>query len=986
MRSGRTWRRVLLGLAVVVAALVAAGTVHAFLTASATPGSSGQAIVGSIDPPTDVAVPAYSDTGSVALSWGVATLTGGGPVLGYYVTRTDSATHATDAACGSDSTHLIPTPSCTDGDGIAYGGLSNAPVLDGSYTYTVTAAYHLWRAGAAASDPVTVDTAPPTSTLTAPAAEGPFAAAAWSAGCAASPFDASDAICGTADGTGSSLAGVVVSVESTSGSTSGEYWGGSAFDQPDETGAALLPATSSDGYAHWTVPFPVADLPDGSYAVRVHASDAAGNVQATTTSQAFTIDTTAPTTTDDATAGWRSSPVTVTLSADDGAGSGVAATYVTTDGSTPVVVGGVPQGTTQQGSSVSLSSDGIYTIEYFSVDRAGNAGPVETAARQVTIDTAPPDPGAVATDGAATSGGTTFVAAGQPLSDPGAADPTVGGASSGVASVSYRYCSVAADPGGATCTTTRAIGTSSDGSGHSVVWDTGSLPDGPYRLAATVTDGAGNDATSPAVAVTVDDSAPTTTDDTGSIGSGWLDTPQTVTLTPSDGAGSGVAATYYTTDGSAPTTSSTEGTSVELSTDGIYTVEYLSVDELGNAESAKSAATTIRIDAHAPDAGAVVTDGALVDGGTTYVKTGQALTDTTAADPTVGGAASGVAEIAYYYCQASCSSTPGSDPASWTEIATPAAGAPYSVVWDSQALADGVYSLVAAATDAAGNTGYSGVRQVTVDNGGSTAAFTFPADGGFYDPAGWAAIAGTADDAAGPGVTTVAVAIQDGSGAYYDGAAFAGATPTFLAASGTTAWSYAVPSSALTDGDTYHLTVQTTDALGNVDPAAATRSFTYDTTAPSVSLTFPADGGAYEAAGWTAGAPILGTATDATSGIAGAASIALTITQTSTGDTWNGSAFAPEAATVQPDTFSAGVWTYGFPSADFPADGTYTVSVAVTDQAGNVGSGPASTFTYDPPPASAASTTTTTSTTITTSTTVTTPTTTASTTAGDGGG
>jgi Bacterial Ig domain/Chitobiase/beta-hexosaminidase C-terminal domain/PASTA domain len=120
--------------------------------------------------------------------------------------------------------------------------------------------------------------------------------------------------------------------------------------------------------------------------------------------------------------------------------------------------------------------------------------------------------------------------------------------------------------------------------------------------AQTVTahDGAGN-AASAGFEVTEDVSAPSTTDDTTSIGSAWQTAPVSVTLTPTD-AGAGVAATYYTTDGSVPTTSSDQGASVDLAVDGAYVVRYFSVDNVGNAEPVQTASATIRIDQTAPDA------------------------------------------------------------------------------------------------------------------------------------------------------------------------------------------------------------------------------------------------------------------------------------------------------------------------------------------------------------------------------------------------
>ncbi|HEX5468479.1 MAG TPA: Ig-like domain-containing protein, partial [Gaiellaceae bacterium] len=142
--------------------------------------------------------------------------------------------------------------------------------------------------------------------------------------------------------------------------------------------------------------------------------------------------------------------------------------------------------------------------------------------------------------------------------------------------------------------------------------------------------------------VTPDTTGPATTDDTGAIGSGWHNAPVTVTLSPSD-ADSGVAATYYTTDGSTPTTSSDEGTSVDLTTNGVYTVKYFSVDRVGNAEPVQTAGTPIRIDLTAPVAPTVtLTESspfAHVSGTTIYVKSGETGTYTVGAtsnDPLSG--------------------------------------------------------------------------------------------------------------------------------------------------------------------------------------------------------------------------------------------------------------------------------------------------------------------------------------------------------------
>ena len=240
--------------------------------------------------------------------------------------------------------------------------------------------------------------------------------------------------------------------------------------------------------------------------------------------------------------------------------------------------------------------------------------------------------------------------------------------------------------GGTTLTgSVSAVNGSGAASGFTVTIPTGPA-DGSHTIVAV--GGSGSQATSNSFSV--DNTAPVTTDNSASIGSGWFNTTKTVTLTPTDTGGSGVAATYYTTDGSTPTTSSSQGTSVALSTDGVYTVKYFSVDNVGNAEAVKTAGTAIHIDKTIPTPATLSIP--------SFIKNGQALTNA-ATDPTVNGASSGVSSVSYYYCSgASC--TPN------TLIGTSSTGPNYSVTWSSQP-ADGTYRVQAVVTDVAGNTGSS---------------------------------------------------------------------------------------------------------------------------------------------------------------------------------------------------------------------------------------------------------------------------------------
>ena len=231
----------------------------------------------------------------------------------------------------------------------------------------------------------------------------------------------------------------------------------------------------------------------------------------------------------------------------------------------------------------------------------------------------------------------------------------------------------------------------------------------------TAHDRAGNTASSD-FEVTEDISAPSTTDDTATIGSAWQTAPVTVTLTPTD-ARSGVAATYYTTDGSVPTTSSDEGTSIDLTTDGVYTIRYFSVDNVGNVEPVRTAFATIRIDQTNPSAPAISLNEsspyAHVSGAEIFVNSAQ--TGTFGVSATSSDAGSGIEKIAF----------PGG-----VEDLT----SPYSATYDLNDLSG---SQTVTAHDAAGNTA-SDTFTVTPDTAAPTGGSVSYPDG--YDADGTVSI------------------------------------------------------------------------------------------------------------------------------------------------------------------------------------------------------------------------------------------------------
>ncbi|TVY07500.1 polysaccharide lyase family 7 protein [Paenibacillus cremeus] len=121
-----------------------------------------------------------------------------------------------------------------------------------------------------------------------------------------------------------------------------------------------------------------------TYYYAVTASSAAGT-SGLSAEQSATLppaDTTAPMTTDDAPQGWVNHDVVVHLTASD-LGSGVADVFYTVDSSVR-----------QTGTQVTLNTEGVHTITYWSVDRAGNSEAVK--ATTVRIDKTPSEPTASA--------------------------------------------------------------------------------------------------------------------------------------------------------------------------------------------------------------------------------------------------------------------------------------------------------------------------------------------------------------------------------------------------------------------------------------------------------------------------------------------------------------------------------------------------------------------------------------------------------------
>lgn len=155
------------------------------------------------------------------------------------------------------------------------------------------------------------------------------------------------------------------------------------------------------------------------------------------------------------------------------------------------------------------------------------------------------------------------------------------------------------------------------------------------------------------------------------------------------------------------------------------------------------------------------------------------------------------------------------------------------------------YSIVAKATDSLGDTAESTTVDFTYNPSKPVVTIGYPLPGAWYDAnsASWSgAVTGTSSDSGGT-VAAVAVSVQLGSGFKScwtgTGSNFTATCPNYLPAGGTANWSFALPSSALTSGDSYQVSVEATDTVGETGTGLPV-SFTFDTADPTISHIRPA--------------------------------------------------------------------------------------------------------------------------------------------------
>ncbi|HZG77055.1 MAG TPA: DUF4962 domain-containing protein [Paenibacillus sp.] len=257
-------------------------------------------------------------------------------------------------------------------------------------------------------------------------------------------------------------------------------------------------------------------------------------------------DAAAPTTTDDAPeSGFSKQDLVVSLTATD-ARSRVAYTKYSIDGGEPAT-----------GNSVALTTEGVHTITYWSVDSAGNVEAPRTVT--VTLDKTAP----------VTSSDAPVAASSDVTVNLTATDNLSG-------AVLTQYAVNGGEPvDGTTVTLTE---------------------EGAHTIQYWSTDAAGNVEEPQSVTVTLDKTAPTTQASVDGLAgeAGWYRGPASVVLTATD-ASSGVSRTEYRLDNGDWTAAVGP---IVVAADGVHQLEYRSVDAAGNTEASKS--VELRIDATAP--------------------------------------------------------------------------------------------------------------------------------------------------------------------------------------------------------------------------------------------------------------------------------------------------------------------------------------------------------------------------------------------------
>ena len=324
----------------------------------------------------------------------------------------------------------------------------------------------------------------------------------------------------------------------------------------------------------------------------------------------------------------------------------------------------------------------------------------------------------------------------------------------------------------------------------------------------------------------IDVSLPSTTDSLSD--SDWHNEDVLVNLTCSDNFL--CANTYYTLDGAEPTSLSSSGTSFSITTTGIYTLEYFSVDNAGNSEIVKTAMNLIKVDKTKPNNVQTTDSGEWTDNPKLTFSWPESL----------DGAGSGISYYQFWLSTAG-NETNALDLDVFSSNKWKNAGnvLTYTLTDEEASLltsGDTYYAKVKA-VDNVGNIANTFASSwsdgVTLDTQFPQSVLVSPISD-FYNATNWnGTINGTASDNV-SGLLKVEVKIKVltplGTVKYWDGTDF-GLAESWITASGTDTWSYSfTPIEGV-----YTFYYKASDNAGNVEVVNEFTDVVFDDTVPQVS-------------------------------------------------------------------------------------------------------------------------------------------------------
>ncbi len=640
-------------------------------------------------------------------------------------------------------------------------------------------------------------------------------------------------------------------------------------------------------------------LAEGAHTFQVRATNTVGEVDPTPAEARWTVETISPVVTlTTPSSGSETNDTKPEFSGAAGTGSGDLPTITV-----KIYMGSSASGTPVQtltttasagAWSVAASSalaDGTYTAQASQADEAGGVG--TSSPSTFAVNTVPPTVTLTSpVNGSATNHD-------QPTFS-GAAGTAPGDSSSVTVDV-YEGSAAFGSPVQTLAATVSA--------GSWSVQASSALTDGTYTAQATQTDDAGNTGTSSSNTFTIDTVPPTVTLTAPANGSMTNHSEPTFSGTggaaPGDSASVAVNVYAGSTVSGSPVqtltaTVSGDSWSVTASSelaDGTYTAQATQTDTAGN--TGKSLPSTFTVNTVSPR----VTLTEPVNGSTTNHS-----------KPTFAGAAGtepgdSTTVSVSVYAGSTATGTPVQT------LSASVSGSSWRVT-PTTALANGVYTVQATQTDAAGNVGQSSASMFTVSTVALTVTLTAPKAGTETNNT-MPMFSGTADTATGdlPAITVNIYAGSTATGSPVQAL-------TTMASAG--AWSVA-PTTPLFNGE---YTVQATqeDEAGNVGVSAAV-TFTVDTTPPTVTLTEPANNA------------FVGQAKPKFAGVAG---VAHGDSTTVTLKIYSGSTATGSPAQTLSALVSESGWSVTPTTA--LADGMYTAQATQTDDAGNTGTSSANTF------------------------------------------